>query len=257
MKQQAFVMTANNRAAEQAIKALLNRPRFELVGLGLIHGDRGLGKSRYGRMLSYRKGFVYMRLDASETPKSFSQKLWRGLKYRLSLTEEINDSDETPAPHGSTNALINKCITLLHDAPDTVIIIDEFDNALPDRRLRESVRDIADNTFATVILIGMHQVKEKLEQKNPHFFDRCNFFCEFKPITIEDAKAICKAVSEVPLSEKIIETAYQLSGGNMRKLIKAVEKFETRIKAQGQADKLSKSDLREIEAAGEAGSGQN
>ena len=43
MKEQAFVQTANVKRAMTEIKRLLNRPRHEMVGLGMIYGEPGLG----------------------------------------------------------------------------------------------------------------------------------------------------------------------------------------------------------------------
>ena len=64
-----------------------------------------------------------------------------------------------------------------------------------------------------------------------------------------DSRAICHAVSEVPFSEKVISSAYELSHGNMRRLIKAIEHFEERIR-KNKSLHLSKRELQEIEAAG-------
>jgi len=249
MKEETYVKTSNVLAAEQAISKLLARPRLELVGLGLIHGDRGLGKSRYGKQLAYRNNYMYIRLDASETAKSFSQKLWKGLKYQLH--RKGVQTDDYPAPHGSTNTLMNLCITILGEPEnaDSVIVIDEFDNALSDRVLRESIRDIVDNSLATVVLIGMNQVKTKLERLNPHFFDRCNFFCEFKPINKGDAGLLCRAASEVPMDDKMVEYCYALSHGNIRKLIKAIQLLEERVKTH-KGVRFTKQELEQVEAAG-------
>lgn len=251
MKEQVFVKTANVQRAMAEITKLLNRPKHEMVGLGMIYGEPGLGKSRLAKHISYRKGFIYIRLEASDTAKSFSQKLWRGLKYQLNITSEpVNDGN---APTGSTNSLINMCIGILMDSPDSVIMIDEFDNAMPNRELRESIRDIVDQTFATVILVGMRGVREKLERTNPHFFDRSNFFCEFTPLTMEDVSQICKQICEYELSPKLVEMAYKVSSGQFRKLIKTIMLFENKIKNQ-QAVTLNPKDIKEIDNAGTSGS---
>ena len=131
------------------------------------------------------------------------------------------------------------------DAPDSVIMIDEFDNALPNRELRETIRDIVDQTFATVILVGMRGVREKLERSNPHFFDRSNFFCEFLPLTLEDTREIVAQVCDYELSPKLVETAHQVSEGQFRKLIKAIVLYEQKI-ANNKPMNLTKAELKEI-----------
>lgn len=252
MKQQVFVETANVKRAMEEIKKLLNRPRHEMVGLGMLYGEPGLGKSRLAKYISYRKGFIYIRLEASDTAKSFAQKLWVGLRYRLNLTNEPG-MEQINAPAGSTNSLIGMCIRILIDNPESVIMIDEFDNAMPNRDLRESVRDIVDQTFATVILVGMHGVREKLERTNKHFFDRSNFFCEFHPLTIDDVRLICKEVCEYDLTPKMIETAHLVSKGQFRSLIKAIMLFENRIKNH-QSVTFTNRDMEDIQNAGIQGS---
>jgi len=247
MKEHVFVQTENVKRATAEIAKLLARPKHEMVGLGMIYGDPGLGKSRLAKQISYRKGYIYIRLDASETAKSFAQKLWKGLKYHLNITsDDVVDSGS--APSGSTNSLIGQCIRLLMDSPNSVIMIDEFDNALPSRELRESIRDIVDNTFATVILIGMRGVKEKMERINVHFFDRSNFFCEFQPLSLDDVSLIIIQVCDYELPPKLIEAAHKYSDAQFRKLIKTIVTYEAKIKA-GQPLTLNKKDLEEINNA--------
>lgn len=247
MKEHVFVQTENVKRATAELAKLLARPRSEMVGLGMIYGDPGLGKSRLARQICYRKGYLYIRLDASETAKSFAQKLWKGLKYQLNLTSDAT-AEYTMAPSGSTNSLINTCIRILMDSPDSVIMIDEFDNALPNRELRESIRDIVDNTFATVVLIGMRGAKEKMERINQHFFDRSNFFCEFQPLSLEDVQLIVSQVCDYELPAKLIEAAHKVSDAQFRKLIKTIVLYEDKIKNK-QALTLSKNDLKEINNA--------
>jgi len=252
MKQQVFVATTNVKRAQAEIGKLLNRPKHEMVGLGMIYGEPGFGKSRLAMRLSYRRGYIYIRLEASDTAKSFSQKLWTGLKYQLNLTSEPQQ-EQINAPTGSTNSLIGLCKRILLDAPDSVIMIDEFDNAMPNRELRETIRDIVDQTFATVILVGMRGVRDKLERTNPHFFDRSNFFCEFTPLTPEDVSQICANICDYELSPKLIETAYKVSNGQFRRLIKTIMLFEDKIRNQ-KAVTLTPKDMKEIDNAGIQGS---
>lgn len=251
MKEQVFVETENVKRARAEIAKLLNRPKNEMVGLGMIYGEPGLGKSRFAKQISYRKGFIYIRLGASETAKSFSQKLWVALKYQLAISEPATDS--VNAPIGSTNSLIGMCLRILMDAPDAVIMIDEFDNAMPNRELRETIRDIVDQTYATVILVGMRGVRDKLERTNPHFFDRSNFFCEFTPLSPADTALIVKQVCEYELSEKLVETAHKFGKGQFRRLIKTLLLFEDKIKNQ-KALTLTAKDMKEIDNAGTSGS---
>ena len=250
MKEHVFVETENVKRAKAEIAKLLARPKHEMVGLGMIYGDPGLGKSRLAKQIAYRKGYIYIRLDATETARSFAGKLWKGLRYHLNVETDAVSADSGNAPTGTANSLMGKCIRMLIDAPDSVIMIDEFDNALPNRDLRESIRDIVDNTFATVILIGMRGVKEKMERINVHFFDRSNFFCEFQPLSLEDVRLIVSEVCDYELPPKLIEAAHRYSEAQFRKLIKTIVLYEGKIK-NNQSMNLNKRDLEEISNASE------
>ncbi|MDD3535388.1 MAG: ATP-binding protein [Candidatus Cloacimonetes bacterium] len=248
MKEHVFVETQNVKRAKAEIAKLLARPKHEMVGLGMIYGDPGLGKSRLAKQIAYRKGYIYLRLDATETARSFAQKLWKALRYQLNVDTDAVSVESGSAPAGTTNTLMGACIRMLMDAPDSVIMIDEFDNALPNRELRESIRDIVDNTFATVILIGMRGVKEKMERINVHFFDRSNFFCEFQPLSLDDVKLIVTQVCDYELPPKLIEAAHRYSEAQFRKLIKTIVLYEHKIKNK-QSMSLNKRELEEINNA--------
>ncbi|MFA7542783.1 MAG: ATP-binding protein [Candidatus Cloacimonadaceae bacterium] len=248
MKEHVFVETQNVKRAKAEIAKLLARPKHEMVGLGMIYGDPGLGKSRLAKQIAYRKGYIYLRLDATETARSFAQKLWKALRYQLNVDTDAGSVESGSAPAGTTNTLMGACIRMLMDAPDSVIMLDEFDNALPNRDLRESIRDIVDNTFATVILIGMRGVKEKMERINVHFFDRSNFFCEFQPLSLDDVKLIVTQVCDYELPPKLIEAAHRYSEAQFRKLIKTIVLYEHKIK-NNQSMNLNKRDLEEINNA--------
>ncbi len=47
MKQGTLVRTQNVIAADKCIEYLLTRPKLEMVGLGLLYGRPGLGKTTY------------------------------------------------------------------------------------------------------------------------------------------------------------------------------------------------------------------
>jgi len=99
----------------------------------------------------------------------------------------------------------------------------------------------------------MRGVRERLERTNPHFFDRSNFFCEFQPLSMEDVKLVCKQVCEYELSDKLVETAHKVSGGQFRRLMKTILLFEDKIRGQ-KAVSLSAKDIKEIDQEGAHGS---
>src|SRR5574344_199545 len=121
MKQGTLVRTQNVIAADKCIEYLLTRPKMEMVGLGLLYGRPGLGKTTYASRIAFNKGYVYLRLEATTTPKAFASKLLLVLYKRFGMGEYV--------PYGTANDLFIMGITVLEDHKDTIIVVDEIDYA--------------------------------------------------------------------------------------------------------------------------------
>ena len=119
---------------------------------------------------------------------------------------------------------------LLEDMEDAVIVIDEIDYAFKHESLLGAIRDIVDETLCIVILVGMQTAKDRLAQINPHYFDRCNYFCEFQPASRKDIELLAKEIMEVEATAQIIESIHFNCNGNFRKAIKLMYIMESRIK---------------------------
>lgn len=224
MKQGQLIKTRNVQKADAAIKFLLNRPKLEMVGLGLIYGKPGLGKTTYANRMAFSNGYIYIRLEATTTPKSFAVQLLTSLYRRFHLGEYI--------PVGTANNLFKACLQVLEDNEDTVIVIDEIDYAFRHPQLLGAIRDIVDETLTVVILIGMQNAKDRLNMINEYYFDRCNVFCEFVSLSKADIKAIASEVMEVKVSPGMIDTIFHQCAGNLRKAIKIMHMMEMAIRKQ-------------------------
>ena len=220
MKENRIANIENVKRAIQMIQYLRRRPKTEMVGLGLIYGAPGLGKSRFARRFAVQNGLFYLRLEATDTARTFSLKL-----YEL-LCEKYNIS---PQMRGSTNKIFDACIDIINDVNDEVIIfIDEIDYAFHrNRKLLGSIRDIVDRTLAIIILVGMQNARQELLKANSHYFDRCNYFTEFRPISLADATLICKTVADVGISGEVVKYIHTAAAGNLRKIIKLIYAVES------------------------------
>jgi Cdc6-like AAA superfamily ATPase len=188
MKQGTLVRTQNVIAADKCIEYLLSRPKLEMVRLGLLYGRPGLGKTTYASRIAFSKGYVYLRLEATTTPKAFASKLLLALYKRFGMGEYI--------PYGTANDLFMLCLSTLEDHRDTIIVVDEIDYAFRHPQLLGAIRDIVDETTAIVILVGMQNAKDKLNQINEYYFDRCNFFYEFQDLPKKDIAQLCSEILE-------------------------------------------------------------
>jgi replication-associated recombination protein RarA len=219
MKQGNLVRITNVVEADECINFLLNRPKLEMVGLGLIYGRPGLGKTTYASRIAYSRGYIYLRLEATTTPKAFSVELLTALYRRFNLGEYI--------PNGTTNNLFKLAMQILEDHEDTVIVIDEIDYAFRHDKLLGAIRDIVDETLTVVILVGMQNAKDRLAQINEYYFDRCNSFYEFQSVTKKDIKLIAREVMEIEATEQIVDDIHRHCKGNLRKAMKMMHMLET------------------------------
>ena len=75
MNENILAKTENVKRATKVIDFLLNRPLTEMVGLGLIYGPPGLGKSRFAQQTAIQSNYIYIKLRSTITPRSFALKL--------------------------------------------------------------------------------------------------------------------------------------------------------------------------------------
>jgi len=192
---------------------------MEMVGLGLIYGLPGLGKTTYAQRMAFQRGYIYLRLEATTTPKSFAVDLITALYQRFNLGYNV--------PYGTTNNLFKLSLQILEEQEDMVIVIDEIDYAFKHEKLLGAIRDIVDETLTVVILVGMQNAKDRLSQINEYYFDRCNSFYEFKPVCRKDIKILAKEVLDVEVTEKIVDLIHESAKGNLRKAMKMMHSIET------------------------------
>lgn len=221
MKQGKLITTANVVKADRAIAYLQRRPKLELVGLGLVYGKPGLGKSTWASRTAFSKGYIYLRLESTTTPKNFAQRLLNSLASRYNY-------GNVPTC-GATNTIFKRCMAILENHEDAVIIVDEIDYAFSNKQLLGAIRDIVDETLAIVILVGMQNAKEKLLQVNEYYFDRCNVFCEFNSSDKKDISELCRQVMDKTPNEAMKEMIYRESTGNLRRAVKLIYGVENAI----------------------------
>jgi Cdc6-like AAA superfamily ATPase len=191
------------------------------VGLGLVYGKPGLGKSTWASRTAFSRGYIYLRLESTTTPKNFAQRLLSSLASRYNY-------GNVPTC-GATNTIFKRCMAILENHEDAVIIVDEIDYAFSNKQLLGAIRDIVDETLAIVILVGMQNAKEKLLQVNEYYFDRCNVFCEFSSSDKKDISELCRQVMDKTPNDAMQEMIYRESTGNLRRAVKLIYGVENAI----------------------------
>jgi hypothetical protein len=229
MKTGKILEIENVLNANQALTALLMREKSESAGLGLFFGRPGLGKSRWAMSTALKKNYYYLRLEHGHTTRSFLGELLVTLKYRTARASDVC---------GSAKDIYNEVLDFLQNEPNVVILIDEIDYGFRKAGIIATIRDMVDQSFVSIVLIGMHTAKQSLLKLNAHYFDRCNAFCEFKNISQVDVGKLLSGISEVSCDDELVEYLHRASNGTLRLLIKHISNLEKIGK------RLKKSELR-------------
>ena len=231
MKTNKMIEIENVKRANSALNSLLCREKTESVGIGLIYGMPGLGKTRWAKQTAIKHGYYYLQITKNHTTKTFLKDLLIALRYTYARPDDI---------YGTTKGLYDQILEILQDTQDIVIFVDEIDYAFDHKQMIATIRDFADQSFATFVLIGMHNARNLLLKLNAHYFDRCNAFCEFKAISPEDVAMILKGVCDVSCDKEIIDFIHKACKGTIRLIIKYVGLIELIAKEAGKDELLFK-----------------
>ena len=255
MRENVLCNIKNVQKAMQAVSYLTNRPKTELPGFSLMYGYPGVGKTRLGERLAYKHRMIYIRVRTVATPKSFLLQLMKIINYRLPEDEREKESRLNRL---ATHELYQKTIDILNIHPEIMIIIDEFDHAVKNYKLRETIRDIGEETIASIILFGMEKIYNNLKKENPLFFDRCIINVKFCEPDLDDVGIVFKEVSDIIIKDDLIEETFNkirhpnpdkpqyTERVNVRKVVKYIYMFE-QFAAKRELTELSLSDFEEGE----------
>jgi len=223
-----FVETANVSAFVEAAGSL-ERTEAGVPGLALVHGMRGLGKTRTAIWYASQNGSVYVRSKALWSPKWMLEEL----AIELGLT---------PAKHKKD--LFMGVMEELRQRP-RLVIIDESN--MPPTTCLDAIRDLHDLTENPFLLIGHEGIVSRLKRMGP-FFDRFLYITEFKPLSTKDLDSFCRTCMEIPVDEDVIGKVVERTGGNFRKSIVAFKGLENRAKMNG-SKRITVKETREREAS--------
>jgi DNA transposition AAA+ family ATPase len=227
MKSHILARTQNVQRGLDCLSYVLARPVANQVGLAMIYGRPGLGKTQFSQRYAIENDYVYLSALKASTPKSFTVELLSHLRrrYEPSRTEAIVG----PKARLFREILdtLNLHTTKLHQP---VILIDEVDNIIhyPHEEIIGMLRDIADNTVASVVLIGMQDLREKVMKLNTHYYNRFIYFAEFKPLSEADVALMCAELSDIVIAPDLAKFTNEPSqaNGDARKVVKAIRLYE-------------------------------
>ena len=201
-----FAMTANVELFQALAGSLEKRDRG-VDGMGLVFGDPGLGKTRTAIWYADKVGgAVYYRAKEHTTLRS----LLEGLVIELGQ-----------APMYRTSDLYLQAKESLIENP-RLVIVDEIDYVTSKGGGIQTLRDLADETGAAILFIGMMDA-ERSVARFKHLYDRLeSHILRFKPLSEVEVNRFAKQLCDVALDDSAIAAICRRSGGKLRKIIAAL-----------------------------------
>lgn len=237
MRANLLIENQNVKNANSEIGVLLKRPKTELPGIGLIYGQTGLGKTRYSMNTCFSRGWIYYSLLPNDNVKSFLMEIYARVSKQI---------DGVATEISGPNYLLEKTlIKKLQLHTEIVIMIDEFNHLFKNGvkpGMLETIRSIADNTQATILLVGEEDSKDRIAKYNRHLMNRCSVFCQFKPFSKEDYKSVLNGISEIEFDDEVIEFIFKETRGDFRSAVTLATGLESTFKGFKEVIKMS--DLR-------------
>ncbi|BDD85966.1 AAA family ATPase [Desulfofustis limnaeus] len=169
------------------------------VGMGLVYGEPGTGKTEMTQKYAADKDYPYVRATDIMSRRSLLSKI-------------VSELGEAPAFR--SDELFNQAVDLLLDRPRT-LIIDEVDY-LCRGGMVEVLRDLNDVTNTPVVLVGMHQVDQKLKRYR-HLWDRFSDVIRFRTFDADDIASLAEQICEVPISPEGIRFIHERGFGKFRR----------------------------------------
>ena len=203
-----FVKTQNVKNFIGLVENLINKPK-NLLKMGLVYGEPGLGKSQTALWLACKYDAIYLRATNLMTGR------W--------LLEEIaKEMDEIPRYLTSDN--FNLIIQKLKQKSQ-LIIVDEIDYLMNNLKTIEILRDIHDETDSPIIFVGMGLAHKKLERYK-HLFDRFSEIVKFETFGVNDLSQIVSQLSEVTFTPDAVEYIHS-KFNRFRQIVQLINQMET------------------------------
>lgn len=197
---------------------LLINPKPGTPKQALVYGDPALGKTTVhlmgadvvAREVGPDRRPIFVRALATDTLGSFLK----------NLVAELGQE-----PRYFASDLYHQAETMLLNSP-RLIIIDEIDRLLPNRKAIEMLRDLSDQTGCGILMIGMNSCERQLARL-PHVYYRMKGnILHVKPLSEEGVRDVVKQLSEVDLDDSAVRKIYEISGGRVGDVIPEILKAE-------------------------------
>lgn len=209
-----FVKTQNVKNFISLMNSLQNKSEG-IPRMALVYGEPGLGKSQTALWWAVKNDAVYIRSANMMTCRWF-------------LEELIEELGETP--YFRTSDLFKQCVKQLKEKP-RIIIVDEIDYLVTDKKTIETLRDIHDKTDVPIVLVGMNKADKKLIRYS-HLYDRISKKLKFEPFSQNDVKSIITQLSEIEMTDCAVKYIFS-QANRLRQIVKLLNMAENICRTNG------------------------
>jgi len=169
------------------------------IGMALVFGEPGTGKTETAQKYAADNDYPYIR--ATDI-----------MSRRALLSRIVAELGEQPAYRADD--LFGQAVDMLIDQPRT-LIVDEVDY-LCRGGMVEVLRDLNDITNVPVVMVGMHQLDQKLKRFR-HLYDRFSAVVRFRAFDVEDIAGIAEQICEAQISPDGIKFIHDRGHGKFRR----------------------------------------
>ncbi len=207
--------TTKNVTRFLAGMAAIEEPVKGRVGMGLVFGEPGTGKTEMCQRYAADNNYPYVRATDIMSRRSL-------------LSRIVAELGEAPAFR--SDDLFNQAVDILLDRPQT-LIVDEIDY-LCRGGMVEVLRDLNDITNCAVVLVGMHMVDKKLKRFR-HLWDRFSAVIRFATFDLEDISSLAEQICEVPITPEGIRFIHERGFGKFRRTMVWFARAERLARSNG------------------------
>ncbi len=194
-------------------------------GIGLIHGPSGFGKTTtvtymFNELTVAGQQPLYVRCYATDTASSFLAR----------VMTEIGSEPMYPL-----RKMVDFIVRAMNERALS-LFIDEADHIVGQPKTMETIRDLYDSTEQPIVLIGMEEIARRISHRK-QLFNRISEWVEFKAADLEDVFKFSQELLDerISVGEDLLEYIRQRSGGEVRRILIALEKVERAAIASGES----------------------
>lgn len=176
-----------------------------LPGIGVCHGDSGLGKT-------------YASIFAQNKTRAIRVEIGDSWTRRTLLLAILGELQLRPRARLTIAEMAEEAIKALGDEPRRPLIVDEADKAV-DKGFIELVRELHEHSGAPVILIGEERLPAKLLSVE-RVHNRVLDWLPAQPCDLDDAREFAKAFAPgVAIKDDLLAALIAQSQGRARRIV--------------------------------------